>query len=330
MMLSHGALLREAAATGFQAEPLEKAARLLQILESIRSHPFLKNRLALKGGTALNLFLFDVPRLSVDVDLNYTGASDRETMLLERPQVEQALQAVFGRLGLRVRRVPTEHAGGKWRLSYETLSGRPGSLEVDLNFLMRTPLWPCQVRDSRAVGPFRATAIPVLDIHELAGGKLAALFGRNASRDLFDVRNLLRDPGLDHQCLRLAFVVYGGCSRRDWRTISLDDARADPVDVERQLIPMLRNQVGPDHLIGPGRSGIAAWSQELEAECRELLAGVLPLSDEEVAFLSLLNDQGEIAPDRLAQDAEMKAIIRGHPGLHWKALNVRERMKRGG
>ena len=126
MMLSHNALLREAAATGFQAEPLEKAARLLQILESIRSHPFLKNRLALKGGTALNLFLSDVPRLSVDVDLNYTGASDRETMLLERPQVEQALQAVFGRLGLRVRRVPTEHAGGKWRLSYETLSGRPG------------------------------------------------------------------------------------------------------------------------------------------------------------------------------------------------------------
>ena len=90
MMLSHEVLLREAAASGFQAEPLEKAARLLELLDTIRRHPFLKGRLVLKGGTALNLFLFDVPRLSVDVDLNYIGGPDRETMLAERPQVEQS------------------------------------------------------------------------------------------------------------------------------------------------------------------------------------------------------------------------------------------------
>ena len=112
-MLDLSALQREAAATGFRTESLEKVIRLLDVLEGIRSHPFLKSRLALKGGTALNLFVLDVPRLSVDIDLNYIGTAEREPMLAERPQVELALQAVCGRLGLQTRRVPGEHAGGK-------------------------------------------------------------------------------------------------------------------------------------------------------------------------------------------------------------------------
>jgi len=322
-MLTHEALVREAAIAGLRAEPLEKAAWLLQILDSVRSHPFLKERVALKGGTALNLFVFDVPRLSVDVDLNYVGASGREAMLQERPDVEQALQAVFARLGLRVRRVPTEHAGGKWRLSYDAASGQSGSLEFGLNYLMRTPLWPGKVRDSHAVGPFRASNVPVLDVHELAAGKLAALFGRNTSRDLFDVRLLLRDSRLDLQRLRLGSVVYGGCNRRDWRQISIDDISADPVDVERRLLPMLRGDIVPQ------RSQIAAWSQKLEEECRDLLSGILPLSDDEMGFLDSLNDQGEIVPDRLTNDEDLKMIVSGHPGLQWKALNVRERVRTG-
>jgi len=55
----------------------------------------LKNRLVLKGGTALNLFFFEVPRLSVDIDLNYVGKTERQEMLLERPEVERALESVF-------------------------------------------------------------------------------------------------------------------------------------------------------------------------------------------------------------------------------------------
>jgi hypothetical protein len=47
------------------------------------------------------------------VDLNYVGALDREVMLAERPKIEQAVQAVCGREGLQVRRVPGDHAGGR-------------------------------------------------------------------------------------------------------------------------------------------------------------------------------------------------------------------------
>jgi len=69
LILSKTSLFDEAAATGFRPDTLEK------------------------GGTALNLFIFDVPRLSVDIDVNYIGAPDLDTMQKERPHVEELLTA---------------------------------------------------------------------------------------------------------------------------------------------------------------------------------------------------------------------------------------------
>lgn len=112
MNISLERLQDEARRTGFRAEILEKVLRLMAMLDGLRSHPYLKGRLALKGGTALNLFLFDIPRLSVDIDLNYIGAVERDTMLAEKPNIAQAVEAVCQRESMTVTRAPTEHAGG--------------------------------------------------------------------------------------------------------------------------------------------------------------------------------------------------------------------------
>ncbi len=318
-MLTETELLREAASSGFRADVLEKAIRLMEFLEALRSHPYLKTRVALKGGTALNLFVFDVPRLSVDVDLNYVGAAEVDAMVQERPKVEQAIEAVCGRLGIGVRRIPSEHAGGKWRLSYAGVRG-PGTLELDVNFLLRVPLWSPTPVDSRSLANHTATKVPVLDLHELAAGKLAALFGRQASRDVFDARELLRRAGLDRRRLRLGFVVYGGSNRLDWRTLSVDMAGTNPKEVDRQLVPMLRGG------LAPGRTELEAWTLRLVAECRDLLRAVLPLEEHELAFLTRLNDGGEIVPQLLTDDPTEQRIISSQPGLLWKALNVRKHL----
>jgi len=175
----------------------------------------------------------------VDIDLNYIGAVERKEMLADRPKVEQAIQAVFSREGFTVKMMPGEHAGGKWRLSYQSFTGQPGNLEVDLNFMFRQPLWEVQSADSHAIGDFRASNIPVFDTHELAAGKLAALFARHLARDLFDSHQLLCNTRLDRKRLRTAFVVYGALNRKDWRTISLEDVSFDPEELKRTLIPVL-------------------------------------------------------------------------------------------
>ena len=143
MKFSKSEILSVTKSTGFREEIVEKVLHLLNLLNSMNSHPFLKRKWVLKDGTALNIFYFDLHRLSVDIDLNYIGAVIREDMMIDRPKFEQAVQAVFAREGFITKRVPDEHAGGKWRLSYKSFKGQSGNLEVDLNFMFRrTPPSP--------------------------------------------------------------------------------------------------------------------------------------------------------------------------------------------
>ena len=316
MRLSPETLAAKAEATGFRPDVLEKAIQLLGLLEAIQSHPFLRGKLALKGGTALNLFVFDVPRLSVDIDLNYVGAMDREAMLDERPRIEEAMQAVFSRQDLGIRRIPQDHAGGKWSLRYPAAAGQSGRIDVDINYMYRVPLLPTTTMDSHSLGGWRATGIPLVDIHELAAGKVAALLARRRARDLFDTRLVLAMPDLNLARLRTAFVVYGAMDRRDWRTVSVDDVAFDPAELSSQLLPALRIGGVPDlEAVGYGKS--------LVGECREALDALLPFNDAERAFLDLLLDRGTIDATLLTPDEMLQRRIQAQPLLEWKAQNVR-------
>jgi len=306
-----------AESTGFRAEMVEKVLHLLNLLDALNSHPFLKGKWVLKGGTALNMFMLDLPRLSVDIDLNYIGTLDREGMLMDRPKLEQAAQAVFSREGFTTKRVPDEHAGGKWRLSYQSFTGQSGNLEVDLNFMFRQPLWDIQIADSHPLGDFQAKSIPVLDLHELAAGKLAALLARGQARDLFDCHRILNMIDLERDRLRIAFVVYGGMNRKDWRTVSIEDVDFDPAELTRLLIPTLDTRAIQEQ--SPAKFGA-----RLVRECREGLSMVLPFNDAEREFLNLLLDKGEIDSTILTADETLQKRIGQQPLLEWKALNVRQ------
>jgi len=317
MTLSAESLTRLAVKTGFRVEFLEKVDRLVDLLQALVRDPFLVHRLALKGGTALNLFHFDLPRLSVDIDLNYIGAVDRETTLAERPHVEQRIQAIASRQNLTLVRAPSSHAGCKWSFRYSGALGSGGTLEVDLNYLYRQPLWPVQRLDSHPLGSIIARGIPVLDIHELAGGKLAALFSRTAARDLFDAHYLLTISHTDKARLRTAFFLYGAMNRRDWRTITADDIEVDYRDARRHLFPLLVQQ------------GLTRRQEQIEmlermiGKTRRALASLLPLERSERDFLGHLRDEGIIRPDLLELEAAQRAMLAEHPALLWRATQAR-------
>jgi hypothetical protein len=204
------AFTAEAAATGFRPEMLKKVIHLLGLLEGFMRHPCLKSRIALKGGTAMNLFVFDVPRLSVDIDMDYVGAADRETMLAERPKVDKAIAAVCGRQGFSLQRVPDDHAGGKWRLRYDSALGQGGNVEVDLNFLFRVPLWPVSTLDSRPIGSRSASDVSIIDRHELAAVRPSC------------VCKAILDGFTDIADLRLQFLRPSGGSRINAVRVSPD------------------------------------------------------------------------------------------------------------
>lgn len=318
MTFSRTEVLAAAESTGFRPELVEKVLHLLRLLNALNSHPFLKEKWALKGGTALNLFVFDLPRLSVDIDINYIGAVDRDRMLEERRGIEQAISAVFSREGLAVKKAAEEHAGGKWRLSYHSFTGQSGNIEVDLNFMYRQPLWEIERLDSRAVGGIQARGIPVLEFHELAAGKLTALLARCQARDLFDSHRILSLGGLKRARLRTAFVVYGAMNRRDWRRVGTGDVDCAPDELARQLLPTL------DARLVAEQGSPKEYTDRLVRECRRALSMVLPFTKAERRFLDLLLEEGRIEPRLLTDDGALQARIRRHPLLQWKALNVRQ------
>jgi len=312
LILSRERLQREAIATGFRPESLEKVIRLISLLNGIFRDPELRGRLVLKGGTAVNLFLFAVPRLSVDIDLNYIGSVDREGMAAERPGLENRLQAIFETDGFTVRRMPEEHAGGKWQLRYQGAQGLGGNLEVDLNFLHRVPIEPIGIMDSQPLGSYQVKGIPVLDLHALAAGKLIALLDRSAARDVFDAAGLFQHPDLDLERLRLPFVVMGAMSRKmDLRIITPEAARISETDFERMVRPLLRQKYDLLNL------------EAMQATARTGLARLLPLRPHETAFIEALWERGEIFPQALVTDPATQERISAMPMLRWKAQHVR-------
>jgi predicted nucleotidyltransferase component of viral defense system len=317
VILSKSEILDAAGTSGFDPAMVEKVINLLNLLDMLNAHPFLRGKWVLKGGTALNLFILDTPRLSVDIDLNYIGALDRDGMLAERPKIEQAAQAVFSREGLTIRRAPTDHAGGKWVLGYRSFTGRPGNLEVDLNFMFRQSLWQTNLADSNKLGQYQATATPILDLHELAAGKLAALMARTQARDLFDCHRIFAKLKLNTDLLRVGFVAYGGMNRKDWRSISIEDVTFDPAELVTKLMPTLHGTAVPEGM-SPDDYG-----RKLVAECKAELSKVLPLNENEIMFLDELLEKGRIDASLLTEDAKLRHRIESHPLLAWKALNVR-------
>jgi len=318
MLVSTERLYYEAESTGFRPEILEKVIYLIHLLNRFSEDPFLKDRFILKGGTALNLFCFNYPRLSVDIDINYIGSADREMMLREKGEMESAIENIVLDEKMMPQRKPSEHAGGKWAIRYPSAMQGQGIIEIDLNYLDRVPLWPMAKLNSFKLGEFQAKNIPVQDLHELASGKLRALFSRHSSRDLFDTHQLMCEQQLDIEKLRIGFIVYGGISRVDWRQIKLEDIDFNWREFQNMLIPLLRKSELSK------RDNPKQWAEKISAECKAALKKLLPFRDNEIQFLGALLEKGHIDATLLTSDQLLRERVHANPALLWKAENVKK------
>ena len=311
-------LQRLADETGHQAGTLEKVLRLLDLLQEIAWDQVLADRPVLKGGTALNLFHLGLDRLSVDIDLNYVGALSRVAMEAERPDVDAALDRLLTSQGYGIRRRPGEHAGGKWLARYASALGGNATLEVDINYMARQPLFGMARMESLPLGGMRAKDVLVLDLHEIVAGKLVALIDRHAARDLFDAQRILSIDGLDWDRIKAAVLAMGASGRRDWRTMSIDAIEGGPREFRQELALCLPR----DRLAARGE--IDAWIDETVALCRERFAFLFDLTVSERAFLDGVLNHGEIDAGLLDIAPEIRVRIEAMPMLAWKVRHVRE------
>ena len=202
--------------------------------------------------------------------------------------------------------------------------GGGGSLEVDINYMSRRPLFGVAKMDSVDLGGVHASGVVVLDLHEVAAGKLVALIDRNAARDLFDARRILDIDGLDWAKIKAAMLAYGAAGRRDWRRASVDDIGGDPRELRQKLAICLPQ----NRFVAAG--GPEAWIAQTVAECRARLAPLFELNSGEAAFLDNILDRGEIDPGGLDVAPDIQARIATMPMLAWKCQNVRAHRSKPG
>ncbi len=315
----------EAVATNsrFRPEPVEKVLRLIEILGRLDSHELSAGSWLLKGGTALNLFYLDLPRLSVDVDLNFIGVENLEALEGARVEFEGALNSCCERAGCAVRRAPQEHAGGKFRLRFPSVLGGNQNLEVDVNYVGRVPLLGQERRilSSSILG--EKCEAPCLTLGELAAGKFLALLSRAAARDFYDAASMLGiAPDLPtHAGFRLAFVCQSAALRTDFRRVKAIPQAPDVVEVRQKLLPLLR--VDPE---APPPDP-ARLAPELHERLQPALRRILDWSSGEKEFLDRFLDRAEIAPQLLTEDPVLQERVRRQPMLLWKQLHLKSRKR---
>ncbi|MCB9027107.1 MAG: nucleotidyl transferase AbiEii/AbiGii toxin family protein [Bdellovibrionaceae bacterium] len=159
---------------------------------------------ALKGGTAINFFERNMPRLSVDIDLTYLPLKDRSTSLQE---IGTELKDIAYKINknLSSTSAVVNSTGNKIIVSREGVD-----VKIEPNFVLRGSLFPVRVMEicEKAQKQFEfAYDVPVLSFEDLYGGKICAALDRQHPRDLFDVKYLFENKGITDS-LREGFITY--------------------------------------------------------------------------------------------------------------------------
>lgn len=284
---------------------MARDAYAAQVALLVRLLPFIANEdvFALKGGTAINLFYRDMPRLSVDIDLTYLPVRDRAESLAD---INETLDRIVAAAGggiprLDARRI--EGGGGGATRIRARLDG--AEVKIETSPVTRGVVHDPERRDvSPAVeDEFGFASIQVVSFEDLFGGKLHAAVDRQHPRDLFDVKLLYENEGLTDALFR-TFLVYVASSPRPAHELlspslsKLDEPYAREF-VGMTTVPVTLDELADtrDRLIADIRTGLNADTQ---------------------AFLLGLHD-GE--PDFDIIGLPQAAAL---PAVRWKLLNLKK------
>jgi predicted nucleotidyltransferase component of viral defense system len=277
-----------------------------RLLTRVAPLVFTDNTFALKGGTAINLFVRDMPRLSVDLDLVFPDYTLPRTQALA--QINDAIRRAAEQLtarGFQVYRFAATDAG-------ETkLLVRRDKIEVkiEVNFVTRGTIHPVRTASltEKAREVLRADLeVPLVSLEDMYGGKLVAAMDRQHPRDLFDVMQLFKHEGIT-PAIRQAFVVYLASHNRPVHEVLFPAKRDIGQEYERTFHGMTAEPVALGELL-----------QARERMMRELQQG---LNVQERAFLlSLVRNDPDWSQLEIAHLSEL-------PAIRWKLQNLKQLAK---
>jgi len=312
MEFSRQYLAELASKTGFIKDNLEKVLRLNSILRFINNDPYLKDRLLLKGGTAINFLFANLPRLSVDIDMDYIGDVDREKLLLEKKKIKEIIFRYMTADDYFLSMKSREYfALDSYVFSYINGAGNKDNIKIEINFMNRCHiLLPIKYRIQRE-DILGVNEVYSLDKTELYASKINALISRSTPRDLYDVYKMIMDNAVnDYDFLKKCIIFYnmvGGSQNID----SIDYERIKKINYKNYnttLKPVLQKNDGFD------------INEAIEMVIF-FLEKILILENDEETFIKNFRNN-KYKPELLFNDHIIVKRIKNHPMAIWRCKNL--------
>lgn len=308
---------RQAKELGFVRDTFEKVCRLADVLKFFENDDILSTCLALKGGTAINLTIFNLPRLSVDIDLDFSENISRDEMLEKRPIITERISKYMSANGYVLSgKSKQHHALDSFVFEYQNAGGMKDNIKIEINYMIRCHILPVTRRKVNL--PWLSEEVSVLSVApmEIFASKIVALLNRTAPRDLYDIHNLLELGLFDEseQDMLKKCVVFYSCIgsetvHKEFTFESLDNMPQNKIKTD--LLPVLR--FGAYFDLKPAREKVADY-----------LKSLLVLTPQETEFIDNFGN-GEYKPE-LIFEGNMLNNVSEHPMAIWKCNKTKENL----
>jgi predicted nucleotidyltransferase component of viral defense system len=283
--------------------------RAVQLLLQVAPAIFDTSVFAMKGGTALNLFLQDVPRLSVDIDVVFVPHElSREAALAAIGNELAAAQGRVAALGFEAS-LRKAKEGNEAKMFVRSADVE---VKVEVNFVFRGTVLPPERRSLTPAAQQMFSAnieVPVLATPELYGSKLVAALDRQHPRDLFDVQLMLATGGWDEALLDCLVVYLAGHNRPTHEVLFPNEKPLDEV-FESEFVGMTSQPTSLEGLKATRARMLAELPRALHARHCEFLLSMV---------------RGEPEWSLLPHDHLQRL-----PALQWKLQNLAKLRKNAG
>ena len=291
---------------GFDERATEKACRAADILEEICRDPFLRARLRLVGGTALNFIYCDMARLSVDLDFNYRHV-DAEDWGNVRKDVDEKIKSYLGSMGYEELKINPAYPLGRVVISYRNILGLLDEIKIEVGYMNRIPILKKDVEEGLThLGKGRKIRVPVPQREEMFAEKLVASLHRRLPRDVFDVASISKLK-FDEEVMRKCAVLQS-LSHEGTRLNEIYPAECyERVHLDTSLAGLLR--------VDAARSLNFDFVKKSATELATKI--VDGLTEGERVLIDDFYELGQFEPSTIDKKGIFNEGIKEHPAINW-------------
>lgn len=304
---------------GFRSETLEKVLRLIDVLNFINETEELSPYLVLKGGTAINFTIFNLPRLSVDIDLDFNFNGTKEEMLEIRKKITSIIRRYMEINNYTLSdESKARHALDSFVFNYNNKFGNRDNLKIEINYMNRTHIYETVTRNI-SISFFNPFKTLTLNKYELYGSKIKALLERCTVRDVYDVYHMLKENlfneaefNLVKKCV-IFYMIIGKTTERSFDEIINDFETKIKAYMIEKIPQYLSSTLKKDDKF----SMIYAVNI-----VKSFISNLMELNNFETKFISEFTN-GNYMPELLFDDQNIINRIKNHPMALWKISNIK-------